>query len=56
MLDIGDRRWLIADPQCSLPEFIHTFYDRPLSRNRDIACGHRPPLQKRDEIQVAKEN
>jgi hypothetical protein len=25
MLDIGDRRWLIADPKGSLPEFIHTF-------------------------------
>jgi hypothetical protein len=25
MLEVGDRRWLIADPQRRLPEFIHTF-------------------------------
>jgi hypothetical protein len=25
MLEIGGRRWLIADPQSSLAEFIHTF-------------------------------
>jgi hypothetical protein len=31
MLEIGGRRWLIADPQRRLPEFIHTFYDRPCS-------------------------
>jgi hypothetical protein len=29
MLEVGDRRWLIADPQRRLPEFIHTFYQRP---------------------------
>src|SRR5439155_23978587 len=33
--------YLASDPQFS----VGAVYDRPGSRNRDIAGGHRPPLQ-----------